>query len=113
MMKRRDEKGSISCLQLIAGITIHLDEISQQVKKLRHELEKDVWREQRTSPHLARPVMDLQLSARAMKYLSADVKTIGELCQHKGSELGFTENRYLREIWDSLRSLGLVLKPDD
>jgi|GEM_PF-2387925 hypothetical protein len=109
----RDERNAVRILQCLAASTIKLAEVGKLIKELRQEVEKVIWEGQSKSRHLKRPVEDLQLSMRAAKYIPAKVKTIGDLCRHKGSEIDKTESKYLREIWDALRAMGLVLKPED
>jgi len=111
-MGKRSEKNTILLLQSVAATSIEVDKIKERLRLIRQEVERLVWNEQGTSPHLIRSIEDLELSMEATKCVPPDVKTIGDLCQHSAMEL--LENgskRYLREIEDSLRSLALVLKP--
>jgi hypothetical protein len=112
-MSKKDGKSTIALLQLIAAATIKLDESNRLLKSVRQEVERNIWSDQSTNPHFERSVEDLELSARASNYVPGGVETMGQLCQYRASELSPTGNRYLMEIRDSLRVLGLVLRPED
>ncbi len=84
------------------------------IAEIRKKGEMIIWKRQVVSPHLKRQIGELELSQAAARLIPAQVKTIGQLCQYRSSELAAPGNRYLHELMDGLRILyALVLKPDE
>jgi DNA-directed RNA polymerase alpha subunit len=111
-VNKRNERNTILLLQSVVAATIKLDELTKLVVSIRQEVERSTWFDQSTSHHLAQPIENLELCMRALNYLPGTVKTIGDLCQYSALDLSPAgNNKYIREIQDSLRTMGLVLKP--
>jgi DNA-directed RNA polymerase alpha subunit len=99
-------------LQLVDDEMRDLQRARKGIKKIRFIGETIVWSSQTISPHLDRPVDDLELSDSAAKCIPSGVKTIGQLCQRSSSELVPSSKQIKNEIKDTLRILfGLVLRP--
>jgi len=102
-----------SFLELVANHEVNFQKQCQVADMLRRKGEAILWKRQKVSPQLARPMEDLEISDTAASCVPLGVETIGQLCQYTPLELEIPDNRYKNEIRDVLgNSYVLVLKPD-
>jgi len=100
-------------LQFVDTVASELQKKRDAVDEIRRKGETIIWERQMVSPHLNRPIEELELSDYASGYLPIGVETIGELCRYSPSELASPKDCYVNEIMDALRiPYTLVLKPE-
>ncbi len=109
-MSEKDGENTILLMSL-EDATVKLDELGDLVRTIRQKVERSVWKERATNPHLGRPIGDMGLSLGASRHIPVGATTVGELCEHTMAELPVMDRKYLREIRRSLASMGLTLRP--
>lgn len=104
---------AVRLLRLVTEAEIEADKSVQRIEFLRQEVERFVWMDQSTNPNFNLSVKELDLSNAATALIPKGADTIGQLCQHSMASLCQSpkDKKIVREIQDSLRALGLVLKP--
>jgi hypothetical protein len=109
----KSAKDTIATLEMITGAIIKCNETERMLKSIRQRLEKEVWQNRKANLNFELKIEELDLSNGAVNLIPGSVRTVGELCELRVVEIATGKNKYLMEIRDALRRLGLVLKPED